>query len=239
MCEVEVEQVSFGYNAVTVIENITIKILAGEFVVVVGPNGAGKSTLLRLIAGLLKPCQGTVRIGGQSVSLASKQALIGYVPQNYGRNTEGFPATVKEIVALGLIGSKTKTNTASANHIVEHMLELVGMSDYRRSRIGQLSGGQQQRVMVARALAGNPQLLLLDEPTSGIDYEASSRLFDLLGHLHTNLGITIVMVSHDIDRAVTHATKVACVNRGLCYYGVTEDFRQAHVAASHLWYYAG
>lgn len=239
MCEVDIEHVSFVYNTITVLDNITIKVLPGDFVVVVGPNGAGKSTLLRLVAGLLKPCQGTIRIGGQPVSQASKQALIGYVPQNYGRNTAGFPATVEEIVALGLIGSRMKSNTSGVKHIVSHMLELVGMSDYRRSRIGDLSGGQQQRVMVARALAGNPQLLLLDEPTSGIDYEASSRIFELLGHLHANLGITVVMVSHDIDRSVIHATKVACINRGLCYFGGTDDFRQDHVASSHLWYYAG
>lgn len=239
MSEISIKNVFFYYQNNTVLENITLEIPAGEFVVVVGPNGGGKSTLIKLIAGLLIPRQGTVTINGQDVVVARQSAMIGYVPQNYSRNTAIFPATVEEIVSLGLINSPRKTTAAAARHIINHMLEMVDMSSYRGCRIGELSGGQQQRVMVAMALAGNPQLLLLDEPTSGIDYEASSRIFDLLSTLHQNLGITIVMVSHDIDQAVQRATQVACVNRGLCHYGTADAFRSSHLEASHLWYYAG
>ncbi len=238
MCNVAVRNVFFGYPGVAVLDNITLDIPTGEFVVVVGPNGAGKSTILKLIAGLIFPTKGEVTIGGQPVAQARQNAVLGYVPQNYGRNIAGFPATVEEIVSLGLVGSKTKNSSIGARHIIDHMLHMVGMSEYRHRRIGDLSGGQQQRVMVARALAGNPELLLLDEPTSGIDYEASTRIFDLLGDLHRSLGITIVMVSHDIDQAVVHATQVACVNRGLCYYGNSDDFRRNHIESGHLWYYA-
>lgn len=239
MSEIVIRDVFFHYQHATVLENITMEIPAGEFVVVVGPNGGGKSTLLKMIAGLLTPRQGTVTIDGQHVAVARQSAMVGYVPQNYSRNTAIFPATVEEIVALGLINSPRKITTAAARHIVSHMLEMVDMSDYRQCRIGELSGGQQQRVMVAMALSGNPQLLLLDEPTSGIDYDASSRIFDLLSTLHQNLGITIVMVSHDIDQAVQRATRVACVNRGLCHYGPADEFRNSHLEARHLWYYAG
>ncbi len=239
MCDVALQEVSFRYHNTTVLDSITFSIPAGEFVVVVGPNGGGKSTLLKLIAGLLSPYMGTVTIGKQSIAVARQSALIRYVPQNYGRNTAGFPATVEEIVALGLINNMPKITAAAARHIVDHMLDMVGMGGFRRRRIGELSGGQQQRVMVAMALAGNPQLLLLDEPTSGIDYDASTRIFDLLGTLHRNLGITIVMVSHDIDQAVLRATQVACVNRGLCYYGSADEFRNSHLEARHLWYYGG
>ena len=239
MCDVALKEVSFRYHNTTVLDSITFSIPASEFVVVVGPNGGGKSTLLKLIAGLLNPNQGTVTIANQSIASARQSALIRYVPQNYGRNTAGFPATVEEIVALGLINNMPKITAAAARHIVDHMLDMVGMGGFRRRRIGELSGGQQQRVMVAMALAGNPQLLLLDEPTSGIDYDASTRIFDLLGTLHRNLGITIVMVSHDIDQAVLRATQVACVNRGLCYYGSADEFRNSHLEARHLWYYGG
>mgnify|MGYP003586045903 CR=1 FL=1 len=239
MCDVALKEVSFRYHNTTVLDSITFSIPASEFVVVVGPNGGGKSTLLKLIAGLLNPNQGTVTIANQSIASARQSALIRYVPQNYGRNTAGFPATVEEIVALGLINNMPKITAAAARHIVDHMLDMVGMGGFRRRRIGELSGGQQQRVMVAMALAGNPQLLLLDEPTSGIDYDASTRIFDLLGTLHRNLGITIVMVSHDIDQAVLRATQVACVNHGLCYYGSSDEFRNSHLEARHLWYYGG
>ena len=239
MCDVALQEVSFRYHNTTVLDTITFSIPAGEFVVVVGPNGGGKSTLLKLIAGLLSPHQGIVTIGKQSIAAARQSALIRYVPQNYGRNTAGFPATVEEIVALGLINTTPKITAVAARHIVDHMLDMVGMGAFRLRRIGELSGGQQQRVMVAMALAGNPQLLLLDEPTSGIDYDASTRIFDLLGTLHRNLGITIVMVSHDIDQAVLRATRVACVNRGLCYYGSSDEFRSSHLEARHLWYYGG
>lgn len=239
MCDVALQEVSFRYHNTTVLNNITFSIPSGEFVVVVGPNGGGKTTLLKLIAGLLSPYQGTLTIGKQSIASARQSALIRYVPQNYGRNTAGFPATVEEIVALGLINNTPKITATAARHIVDHMLDMVGMGEFRLRRIGELSGGQQQRVMVAMALAGNPQLLLLDEPTSGIDYDASTRIFDLLETLHRNLGITIVMVSHDIDQAVLRATKVACVNRGLCYYGSSDEFRNSHLEARHLWYYGG
>lgn len=239
MNQVVLSHVSYAYQHGVVLEDISLEIAAGEFVVIVGPNGAGKTTLLKLVAGLIQPTLGTVTISGKSVKEACRSAMMGYIPQNYGRNAAGFPATVEEVVALGLIGAKMKLTKTSAQHIVDHMLELVGMVEYRKRRIGELSGGQQQRIMLARALAGNPELLLLDEPTSGIDYDASARIFELLGSLHASLGITILMVSHAIDQAVRHATRVACVNRGLCYYGSADEFRNSHIEARHLWYYAG
>jgi zinc transport system ATP-binding protein len=116
------------------------------------------------------------------------------------------------------------------------MLSLVGADGLSNRRIGELSGGQQQRVMVARALAGNPELLLLDEPTSGVDYAASNRIFQLLGQLNHNLGITVIMITHDIAQATQWATKVACINRGLCFYDTSDRFRKEHAQLGHLWF---
>ncbi|EIW17245.1 MULTISPECIES: metal ABC transporter ATP-binding protein [Pelosinus] len=241
MCEVKLFDIHFSYNTNVAIDNISLTISQGDFVAVVGPNGAGKSTMLKIIAGLIKPTRGQVQIGGKDIFTAKGHGLIGYVPQNYGKNVQGFPATVKEVVALGLTlgAAAAKKNHQAANHITNHMMELVGVENLRDRRIGELSGGQQQRVMVAMALAANPQLLLLDEPTSGIDYEASARIYELLGTLNKNLGITIVMVSHDIEKAVSWANKVACINRKLCFFGSSKEFDDTHAQSRHLWYYTG
>lgn len=238
MYAVGLRKVRFAYGENIVLEDFSLEIAAGDFVAVVGPNGAGKSTMLKIIAGLLRPECGTVAIGGRPVDSARRSGEIGYVPQLYARNTAEFPATVEEVVALGLVaGGKRSVGREAARHIVGHMLQLVGLEELRRRRIGELSGGQQQRVMVARALAGNPRLLLLDEPTSGVDCDTSARIYDLLGELNSNLGITVIAVSHDVDRATRPASKVACINKGLCYWGGSAEFRREHAGDYRLFYH--
>jgi len=238
MCQVELNGVFFSYKSGIVLNDLSFAVNAGDFVVVVGPNGAGKTTTLKIIAGLIVPQKGQVYIDGNEVARARKKGLIGYVPQSYGKNAAEFPATVEEVVALGMAGDGLfpKFNKQASQHIINHMLELVGMSDYVYRRIGELSGGQQQRVMVAKALACNPRLLLLDEPTSGIDYEARIKIYGLLSMLNQSLGITIIMVSHDINEAVRVASKVVCIDHGLCYYGDSDKFKSLHVQPQHLWY---
>lgn len=238
MCEITLEQVSFYYGPDSVLENLNFTVKQGEFVVIVGPNGGGKSTLIKLMAGLMKPVQGKITINGQDISKAHRNQCIGYVPQNYRQNTADFPATVAEIVALGLVAGTigSKRTSAEKHHIVKHTLELVGIDDLANCRIGDLSGGQQQRVMVARALTGNPSLLLLDEPMSGVDVQASETIYELLAELNSKLNITVVLVSHDVEKATQYASKVACINRKLCFYGTNESFRVQHLKSSHLWY---
>lgn len=238
MGRISVDAVSFSYQEQTVLEDINLEIATGEFIVVVGPNGAGKSTLLKIMAGLLQPQRGRVMIGAENLNEAQRSRQIAYVPQHYSAHTPGFPATVEEIVALGVLRDRNTTRQAR-QHIVNHMIELVGVTDLAKRRIGELSGGQQQRVMVAMALAANPQVMLLDEPTSGIDFEASSKIYSLLKELNRNLKITVVMVSHDMDKALHYADKVACINRGLCFYGASADFDFDHIKTKHYWYYAG
>lgn len=238
MCEVNLTNVSFAYSRQPVLANVSMTIAAGEFLAVFGPNGAGKSTLMKIIAGLLPPDTGLVQVGGKSVAAAQQQGLIRYVPQNYAKNTVDFPITVEEVVALGVVSSNKVPSRQAVQHIVGHMLTLMQIPQLRKRRIGELSGGQQQRVMVAAALAGNPRLLLLDEPTSGIDYAASQKIYELLGELNRNLGITVIMVSHDIDKAAHWVTQVACINQGLCFLGSSEEFRATHAQGRHSWYEA-
>ncbi|CUH96212.1 hypothetical protein P22_2301 [Propionispora sp. 2/2-37] len=235
---VKVNHISFSYGSNPVLEDITMTVEDGEFLAVFGPNGAGKSTLLKIIAGVLLPDKGKIEVCERELLKARRNGMISYVPQNYGKNTSDFPITVAEVVALGLVSGKYSYGYRKkvSQHIIEHMLELVQAADLRDRRIGELSGGQQQRVMVAMALAKNPKLLLLDEPTSGIDYAASHRIYELLGTLNKNLGITVIMISHDIKNAAVWATSVACINRGLCFRGNSEEFRITHEQGRHLWY---
>lgn len=235
MCGIKLDNICFSYNGTSLLSNINMQIASGEFIVILGPNGSGKSTLLKLMTGLIRPMQGTVEIEGTPVQEFRKSGRIGYVPQNYGRNT-GFPATVEEIVKMGLVSQPASLSKVASRHIVRHMLTLVGMEEMRKRRISDLSGGQQQRVMVARALAGNPGALFLDEPTSGIDPEASAKIYELLKDLNTTLGVTIVMVSHDVEKATRWASRVACVNYGLCYFGDSGEYRKRHGQDPHSWY---
>ncbi len=238
MGQISLDKVCFSYPEQTVLSDISLEISSGDFVVVVGPNGAGKSTLIKIIAGLLKPQNGRVMFGDANLTEAQRSSRIAYVPQHYSAHTPGFPATVEEIVELGVLRDPHTTRRGQ-RHIVNHMLELVGAADLAKRRIGELSGGQQQRVMVAMALASNPQIMLLDEPTSGIDFEASARIYELLKELNRNLNITVVMISHDMEKALRYADKVACINRGLCFYGASADFDFSHIQTRHSWYYAG
>ena len=236
MCGIKIENVSFSYTKAPLLSHISMLINSGEIVAIVGPNGSGKSTLLKLISGLLQPQQGQVTIEGISVNEFKKTGRIAYVPQNYNRNS-CFPATVSEIVSLGLAAQYNYLSKDTLQNAAEHMLTLVGANDFRNRRLADLSGGQQQRVMIARALAGNPGVILLDEPTSGIDVKASLELYQLLGKLNASLGMTIIMVSHDIDSASKCASRVACVNYGLCYFGDSAEFRSHHNMKPHSWYY--
>lgn len=234
MSYIILNNVSFSYNHLLALENITLSIPKKEFLVLVGANGSGKSTILKIIAGLLEPANGTVSIAGESVSKARTQGKIGYVPQNYNKNILDFPAVVAEIVKLGFVSDNRLTDEAKKVKILEELSETFGLAAIWKRRLSELSGGQQQQVMLARALAGEPEILLLDEPTSGIDYDASEKIYSLLQEINKKLGITIIMVSHDIERATLFAAKVACIRRKLCFFGDNEEFRKRHLLERHF-----
>ncbi len=234
---IEIQNVSFRYGSEIIFENITFTLAEGEFLVILGPNGAGKTTLLRLLAGLDEPTEGSVRIDERSVSMWQKDGKISFVPQQYNKNAAAFPATVEEIVAMGRKDSRSLNKKDQAE--IKRALSWVGMEMYLHRRIGSLSGGQQQRILVAQAICKHPEILLLDEPTSGVDYLAGAELMAMLRHLNQREGTTIVMVSHDVERAVSYGTKVACMNRGICYYGDQEGFWERHGQGIHFTYMEG
>ncbi len=188
-----VENMSFAYGKDNILTDVNLIVEKQEYVGIIGANGAGKSTLMKLLLGQLAPTSGTVTVHTKS---------IGYVPQVGFHAVNNFPANVEEIVMTGLYSQIGMVRFPKKEHkqMVKETLELVGMSEYRKRMLSELSGGQQQRVLIARALIQNPELLILDEPLTGIDKEAGELLYQLLAKLNQECGITIVMVTHNMEQ---------------------------------------
>jgi zinc transport system ATP-binding protein len=207
-----IENVSFSYGESRVLEQINLRIIPGEFVGLVGPNAGGKSTLLKLILGLLEPQAGRIEVLGQPPQQAAQR--IGYVPQ-FPTFARDFPITVAQVVAMGRIGigSRWGWQRAADRAAAAQALAEVEALDLAERHIGSLSGGQLQRVLLARALVGMPEILILDEPTANIDQRVEGDIFQLLATLNQRL--TILLVSHDIAFISEYVSRVACLNRTL------------------------
>lgn len=218
---IEVEDLSFAYNGAPVLENVRLRIEPGDFTALIGPNGGGKTTLLKLLLGLLKPDRGVVRVLGQSPERVARR--MGYVPQDVNIN-RNFPVSVMDVVLMGLLrsglGTRLFRRPAPDREAARRALELLDIWNLQDRRIGDLSGGQRQRVFIARALVSEPELLLLDEPTSGVDTAHRNSFYTLLKEL--NQRITILIVNHDLMVISSHVKSVACVNLGLHYHGAAE-----------------
>nr|WP_229750388.1 ABC transporter ATP-binding protein [Paenibacillus nasutitermitis] len=197
---IELEDVSFSYELKPVIQDVSFGVQERDFVGLIGSNGAGKTTLLRMIVGLIKPDCGSIKLFGQPVKDFKDWSRVGYVPQKNSFNPL-FPATVREVVLSGLYsGNRLFRKVSKADQVkCDEALHAMNIDDLAAKRIGQLSGGQQQRAFLARALINNPALLILDEPTVGIDAETQQGFFHLIKHMHQHHNITFLMVSHDME----------------------------------------
>lgn len=199
-------------------DHISFTVDKGDFLGIIGPNGAGKTTLFQCMLGIVNDFSGQINLFGFDIRQDKKMLQrIGYVPQKKSVE-QAFPATVSEIVSLGMIGKKISRES------IDSAIEFVELGAYRNKRIGELSEGQQQRVIIAKALVNQPDLLILDEPTTGIDSAAQQRFYDLLTKLNKDKGITIVWSSHDMNAVEKLASKVACIDRKLFFHGESEDF---------------
>jgi zinc transport system ATP-binding protein len=223
---VSMKNVSYAYEDKLVLDHINFEIPKGSFMGLIGPNGGGKTTLIKLLLGLLKPDEGTIHIYGDPVSKFKGKSKIGFVSQKANSFNRGFPATVFEVVSTGLtakIGYFKFMNKKHKEKIMQ-AIDQVGMSEYTHQNIGNLSGGQQQRVFIARALVSDPELIILDEPTVGIDYENVKRFYDLLHQLHEKRNITLLLVTHDTGTMTEHATDIVCLNKTLHFHGKPEEY---------------
>lgn len=209
---VEFDRVSFAYDGVLVLDDITLSIDRGDFLSIVGPNGGGKTTILKLMLGLLRPRSGEVRVFGDTPEKA--RSRIGYMPQSTSLDPL-FPVSVKDVVLMGRLGISSSLGFYSRTDRMraEQALEMVEMKEFMRRPFSSLSGGQSQRVLLARALAAQPEILILDEPTSSVDVAVESELYELLRRLNEDM--TIVLVTHDLGFVSRYVKNVACVNKRL------------------------
>jgi zinc transport system ATP-binding protein len=228
---IEVDNVSFHYGSMTVLCEISFSIKSGDFLAILGPNGSGKTTLLKVILGLKKPAQGRVRIMGQPVEDFLDWRIIGYVPQNATHIDPFFPASVREVVAMGFKATRQVYARSKREEevFIEEALDHVNMKRFKDWRIGRLSGGQQQRVFIARAIVNQPKILFLDEPTTGVDAQTQDQFYDMLDSLNERGGITIVLVTHETGIINKHVKQVACLNQKLMYHGTHSEFCQSQI----------
>ncbi len=224
----EARNVTFAYGRTDVLQDVSLSIGPGEFVALVGPNGSGKSTLLRILLGVLAPRAGSVSLFGTTPRHLRDRSRLGYVPQRPSLASE-VPATVAEIVSAGRLerGRWWRRLGDADGQAVQHALESVGLVPDAERPLNELSGGQQQRVFIARALASEPQLLVLDEPIAGVDAESQRRFRDSLVHLIQEHGAGVLLVSHELS-AVAHDLDRVIVLKGRVLF----DGPPAQLAAS-------
>ncbi len=217
--------VGFSYGGDPALDEISLVIGRGDFLGIIGPNGSGKTTLLRILLGLLKPSSGHVKLFGTDIREFAQWHRIGYVPQKAVAFESRFPATVFEVVISGRSGRAglLRRFASGDRDAARHALDTVGMAAFGDRRIGALSAGQQQRVFIARALASQPELLLLDEPTVGVDPDAQEQFYGLLRRLNQEFATTLVLVSHDIGVVAQEVNQLACLNRTLVFHGSPEE----------------
>ena len=223
---IELDKVSFSYESNLVLKDISLVVHKGDYLGIIGPNGGGKTTLLKIMIGLLKPTQGTVKLFGQDIKQFKDWPSIGYVPQKVLSFDAKFPATVEEVVSMGRYAKRGlfRWLNKQDKEIINQALEQVNMTKYKKSLIGDLSGGQQQRVFIARALAAQPKVIFLDEPTVGVDLDTQEQFYTLLEKLNEELDLTLVLVSHDIDVVTNEVSELACINQTIVYHGYPDDF---------------
>jgi zinc transport system ATP-binding protein len=213
-------------NGVMALDGITLDVNNLDLIALIGPNGAGKSTLLKVILGLIKPTSGSIKLFG-SEDLTQNLKYVGYVPQSAQARDPNLPFTVFETVMLGRTPQAGLLHRVDTNdkRKVEETLKLFGILDLKDRRIGQLSGGQAQRVFLAKAMVVEPKLLLLDEPTSGVDTTSKAEFYSTLERLNKEKGITVILSSHDVGVITKIANRVLCINRAQFFCGENADFR--------------
>jgi zinc transport system ATP-binding protein len=222
---VELRGVSFGYRpGQAVLEDVDLALGEGEFVAVAGPNGGGKTTLIRIVLGLERPNDGSALLYGEPAHRFSGRRALGYLAQRSHVGGDA-PATVREVVSAGRVASGRLVGRLHADdrRLVAEAIGRVGLEEVADAPIRTLSGGMQQRAFIAKALAGQPSLLVLDEPTTGVDAESQESLAELLATLHTELGVTIVYVSHEFGAVEHHVERLVLVRRTIVFDGPPRD----------------
>jgi zinc transport system ATP-binding protein len=215
---ISAERLTFCYNGIEVLQNISFAVQKGDYLGVAGPNGSGKSTLIKNILGILQPAQGNISIFGQPLADFRHWDKIGYLPQRLAVLNTHFPGTVREIVQLGV--GRRKGNSRD----VKQVLQMMDIEHLSSRLIGELSYGEQQRTMLARALAGKPELLILDEPTTALDPKTRDNFYLLTQELNSHQGTTIILITHDTGVLGNYARHLLYLDKKVIFSGTFEDF---------------
>lgn len=224
-----VKDLTVKYGDYTAISNLNFSVQEGEFISIVGPNGAGKSTLMKTLLGLISPTSGEI------LTEANQKNFFGYLPQRSFTKDANFPATVEEVVGTGLLIHKKYPMffTKGDKHRIHEQLETLGIAHLKYRKIGTLSGGQQQRVFLARALVSDPKILMLDEPTSALDPTFRESFYTLLEQLNMESNMTILLVTHDVNRHLKCENKILYLDREIKFFGLYHDYLDRFVPTHH------
>jgi zinc transport system ATP-binding protein len=219
----------------SLLDDVSFSVEKGDFLCITGPNGAGKTTLLKTLLGLLPIASGEIAFFGETFDLSKHRGRIGYLPQKNVSVNPLFPVTSEEVVLLGLMTMKRMPKRATAEDRVRahQTLGLFGAEELSARSYTELSGGQQQKVMLARALVHQPEIVFFDEPSTALDPESREEFFALLQNLHKEQGLTIVMVTHDMDYVGHYATTLLSLDRTVQYFGPAKEFLHKHHITHH------
>jgi len=233
---IEVKNLSIRYGETEAISDISFNVERGDFIGLVGPNGGGKTTLAKAMLGLLPIYSGKISLFGQTINAFSNFKKIGYLPQKHTSINPLFPASVREVILLGTLSTKTwpKKINRSDWQKVEKLLKDFGIADLKDKLISELSGGQQQKVMLARALVSEPELLILDEPSTALDPDSREQFFTHLKKLNDQKKITIILITHDTGYIGEYANKLLYIDRKLVFFGSISDFCQSDKIKSYF-----
>ena len=226
---VAVKNMSFSYGAEEALSDVSFDVLKGDYIGLAGPNGAGKTTLIKILLGLIDGYSGSAELFGLDRRDFSAWSRVGYLPQRVNAFNPLFPATVKEVVGLGLLSQKSfpKRFTAADEVKILQTLDLMGAADLGDKLVGELSGGQQQRVFLARALAPDPELLVLDEPSTALDPVSRESFYDVIKKLNREHGITTILITHDTAQIGRYAGKLLYLDKKVIFCGRFGDFCQS------------
>jgi len=221
-----VKNMSFGYDAAQVLSDVSFDVQKGDYVGLAGPNGAGKTTLIKAILGIICGYTGRAELFGRDMRGFDAWSRVGYLPQRVNAFNPLFPATVKEVVGLGLLSKKSfpKKFVKEDGIKILETLDLMGISDLGDKLVGELSGGQQQRVFLARALAPDPELLIMDEPSTALDPVSREGFYDIIKKLNVEKGITSILITHDTAQIGRYANKLLYLDKKVIFYGPFADF---------------
>jgi zinc transport system ATP-binding protein len=224
-----VKNLSVKYGESSVLSNISFEVMKGDYIGLAGPNGAGKTTLVKAILGLIKKSEGEISIYGKRIENFKDWEKIGYLPQKNTSFNRLFPATVKEVIKMGLLSNKQRPKrfTKEDGNKVNEILETLKITDLKNKMISKLSGGQTQRVFLARAFVGNPELLILDEPSTALDPETRKDFFDFVQNLNETKKTTIILITHDTGHIGHHANKILYIDKTVIFFGKFEDFHKS------------